>query len=151
MKIVRKSNAQATNSTVTDDAHGPPVHATPYPEHEANKRNPATSEFKRADFSHMTLQELHDLINCQTRSGQLSLEQSAIFTWLSSSSSSSNKTSTHSADLDEQIHFNFLDEAQSGQDTALAKGNIQEARKFAKALELMFKIQGQTIGVDTIV
>ncbi len=112
------------------------------------REEPTTSSFKSADFSHMSRHELHELINCQTRSGQLSLEGSATLTWLSINVRIDHDQSMES---DEHEVVNFLDRAQSGMQTALSDDNPAVARQFEVALDLMHNIQGQTIGVDTLV
>ncbi|WP_157736137.1 hypothetical protein [Granulosicoccus antarcticus] len=149
MKIVRKSNAQATSSTVTDDEHSPPLVTTPHSGSRENNRAAVSARFKRANFSNMSRQELHDLVNCQTRSGQLSLEDSATFTWLSANVQIDEKAV--SGELDQHEALDFLANARFGMDAALAAGNSTIARQFKIALDLMLEIQGQTIGVDTLV
>ncbi len=148
MKIVRKSSTQATNSSNLDNGHGPPVRAARRsPDRRYTEESTAVS-FKSADFSHMSRHELHELINCQTRSGQLSLEGSATLTWLSI-----NVRGDHEQSMEPEEHevVNFLDRAQFGMEAALSGDKPIAARQFEVALDLMHKIQGQTIGVDTLV
>lgn len=149
MRIVRKSHTQATNSTVTDDGHGPPLTFTPYPRPRGKIRAPVSPYFKRADFSNMSRQELHELTSCQTRSGQLSLEDSATLTWLGTNVQLGENPEP--GELDQHESLDFLGNARAGMEAALAAGNATVARQFEIALELMLEIQGQTIGVDTLV
>ncbi len=148
MKIVRKSNAQATNSSNLDSGHGNPVPAARHSPDWRYKEESTVSSFKSADFSHMSRHELHELINCQTRSGQLSLEGSATLTWLSI-----NVRDNHDQSMEPDEHevVNFLDRALVGMDVAMSGDQPIEARQFKTALDLMHSIQGQTIGVDTLV
>ena len=149
MKIVRKSSAQATNSSNLDSGHGHPVPAAPRQSPDRRYKEESTAcKFKSADFSHMSRHELHELINCQTRSGQLSLEGSAALTWLSI-----NIRDDHgqSMELDEHEVVDFLDRAQFGMQAAMSDNKSAVARQFETALDLMHGIQGQTIGVDALV
>lgn len=148
MKIVRKSSTQATNSSNLDSGHGPPVPAARRSPDRRYTQEPTAVNFKSADFSHMSRHELHELINCQTRSGQLSLEGSATLTWLSINVRTDHEQSMNS---DEHDVVNFLDRAQKGMETALSDDKTVAARQFEVALDLMYSIQGQTIGVDTLV
>ena len=149
MKIVRKSSAQATNSSNLDSGHGHPVPAVARRSPDRRyKEESTTCRFKSADFSYMSRQELHELINCQTRSGQLSLEGSATLTWLNSHVRDDHDQSMES---DEHEIVNFLDRAQLGLQAAVSGNKPAVARQFEIALDLMHSIQGQTIGVDTLV
>lgn len=149
MKIVRKSSAQSTNSSSLDSGHGPPM---PVARRSPDRRHAEAStagSFKSADFSHMSRHELHELINCQIRSGQLSLEGSATLVWLGV-----NLRIDHddqSMESDEHEIVNFLESARLGREAALSDDNPVVARQFEVALNLMHDIQGQTIGVDTLV
>ena len=147
MKIVRKSSTQAANSSNLDSGHGPPVPATRRSPDRRNTEESTDCSFKSADFSHMSRHELHELINCQTRSGQLSLEGSATLAWLSINVRTDHEQSMES---DEHEVVNFLDRAQFGMEAALSGDEPVMARQFEVALDLMHKIQGQTIGVDTL-
>ena len=148
MKIVRKSSTQSANSSNLDSGHGPPVPLVRrFPDRQYAEQSTACS-FKSADFSQMSRHELHELINCQTRSGQLSLDGSATLAWLSNNVGMNHD---HPADSDEHEIVDFLDRAQRGKQIALSNGKSVVARQFDTALELMYNIQGQTIGVDALV
>ncbi len=147
MKIVRKSSTQATNSSNLDSGHGPPVPAARRSPDRRYTEESTAGSFKSADFSHMSRHELHELINCQTRIGQLSLEGSATLAWLSINVRDDHEQSMES---DEHEVVNFLDRAQFGMEAALSGDEPVMARQFEVALDLMHKIQGQTIGVDTL-
>ncbi len=148
MKIVRKSSAPATNSSSLDSGHGPPLPVARRSPDRGYSEESTVSSFKSADFSRMSRHELHELINCQTRSGQLSLEGSATLTWLSINVRIDHDQSMES---DEHEVVNFLDRAQFGMQKAHSENNLAVARQFEVALDLMHDIQGQTIGVDTLV
>lgn len=147
MKIVRKSSVLASNSRSPDDSDGLPMPAARRSPDRPTSDEPEACSFKSADFSHMSRHELHELINCQTRCGQLSLGGSATLAWLSTNVQSNQE---HSTKPDEHESVDFLDLAQTSMEAALSEDKPGDAKHFEIALDIMYDIQGLTIGVDTL-
>lgn len=147
MKIVRKSNAQATSYNDL------PGQSATQSENLADRRlypqQPVTDVIRtrHADFTSMTHRELREWLNGEMYSGQMTLEQSTPFMWLSMNKERGSEYLIHNAKDNERV--DFIQKAREGLEGAEEQDNAFVVEMFQMAIDIMEQHQGQTIGVDT--
>ncbi|WP_289118105.1 hypothetical protein [uncultured Idiomarina sp.] len=106
-----------------------------------------SSTTKQADFTSMTRKETFDWMNDQIRSGEMSLDESSPF--LGMTMKISMATGQPVDMVTDTTRINFVEKAHFGIEGARSNNDPDLAKRLQAAIEVMYRQQGQALGVDT--
>ena len=106
-----------------------------------------SSTAKQADFTSMTRKEIFDWMNDQIRSGKMSLDESTPFLGMTMKISVATGQPVNMAT--DSTRINFVEKARLGIEGARSNNDPDLAKRLQAAIEVMYRQQGQTLGVDT--
>lgn len=109
-------------------------------------RTSESANVKQSDFTSMTRQEIFDWMNGQIRSGKMSLDESAPFLGMTMKISVATGQSVDMAT--DTTRVNYFEKARLGIEGALSRNDPELAQRLQGAIEIMYRQQGQTLGVD---
>ncbi|VVE20012.1 hypothetical protein PCA20602_03091 [Pandoraea capi] len=107
----------------------------------------AQQSTRQIDFHDMTRQQMRDWVNGQIRSGQMSLDDSSPFMAMTMKVPVDGSPEIP-ADRDPE-RIDFADRARQGIAGALALNDPENAKRLQQALDIMTRLQGQTVGIST--
>ncbi|MFJ2992436.1 hypothetical protein [Pandoraea sp. NPDC087047] len=102
---------------------------------------------RQVDFNDMTRAQMRDWVNTQIRSAQMSLDDSAPFMAMTMKIPVDGSPEIPAENDPERI--NFAQRARQGIAGALALNDPMNARRLQSALDIMTRLQGQTVGIST--
>ncbi|VVE27489.1 hypothetical protein [Pandoraea anhela] len=114
------------------------------PAGDASSTQPAT---RQIDFHSMTRQQMRDWVNGQIRSAQMSLDDSSPFMAMTMKVPVDGSPEIAAENDPERI--DFAERARQGIAGALALHDPENAKRLQHALDIMTRLQGQTVGIST--
>lgn len=128
-----------TQTSVADRPAATSVSASP-------SATPADGSVRQVDFTSMTRQELRDWVNAQIRSGTMSLDDSRPFMAMTMKIEVASGRETDAAS--DATRYDFTQKIRDGIQGALSRNDEASLKMLESAMQIIWRNQGQTVGVD---